>query len=193
MKIVFDMDDILWDFAGKIYRNLNLDENMMTAFDVYESSLSRLDADRFFHELMEPSYFDEVVWFDGIEKMSQMIQMGVEIYINSNCNSEEAKEKKTRALLKIPGIVEKKIILNVNTENKHSPKDIGPDVDIFVDDCPANIAYSKAKLNILRTKPYNITETAKEEMEGKNILYFDTLNEIMDFILQRIKDSNVHY
>lgn len=193
MKIVFDMDDILWDFSGKIYRNINLDENMMTAFDVYESSLSRLDADRFFHELMEPSYFDEVEWFDGIEKISQMTQIGAEIYINSNCNSEEAKERKMRALLKIPGIAEKNIILNVNTENKHSPKDIGPDVDIFVDDCPANIAHSKAKLNILRTKPYNITETAKEEMKGKSILYFDTLNEIMNFIMQRINDSNVHY
>ena len=95
------------------------------------------------------------------------------------------------ALLKIPGITEKNIILNVNTENKHKPKDIEPDVDIFVDDCPANIAHSKSKLNILRTKPYNITETAKEEMKGKSILYFDTLNEIMNFVLQKIKSKRL--
>lgn len=191
MKIVFDMDDILWDFVWKICRTIDIDESMITSFNVYQSSLSRLDADRFFHELMKPSYFDEITWFDGIEKISQITQTGTEIYINSNCNSEEAKERKMHALLKIPGITEKNIILNVNTENKHKPKDIEPDVDIFVDDCPANIAHSKSKLNILRTKPYNITETAKEEMKGKSILYFDTLNEIMNFVLQKIKSKRL--
>lgn len=187
-KTVFDMDDVLWDMNGRVCTRLGIDESKVVTFKVYENPYLS-DAEK---ELLKSGYgnvdmFRDIVWYKGIEKMKILMDMGMDCSVNSNCCGQdiyEVKEPQLNEQLQLPDGHITLNVIGIDTHNKK--KDIGEDVDFFVDDSPYNVLASKAKLNIMPIKYWNYNEPAREIVKDKNVIYLPTLDDIMDFLIGKM-------
>ena len=130
--------------------------------------------------------FKNIDWFDGIDRV---LSLNAEVFINSNCYTQAISDVK-REQLHAMGFDDAHIKLNIVSEkNEEGIKTVGEEVFIFVDDSPYNIANSKAKHNIMLTRPWNTSEDGQTIIGNKKVIYCNTLNEIMDNVERLLKED----
>lgn len=177
-KIVYDVDDVLWGFTAHVVKNLGIDINKMTQFKIRENKLLTLDQQEQVIALFNDSKtFENIVWYDGIKDILYPEKYGISIHINSNCLKEKIAELKTTQLLEIIPIKRENIRCNVIEPMAATKKKIDEDTDILIEDSPYNIVQSPAKINILISQPWNMTDEAREIMKGKSIIRVNSLKE----------------
>lgn len=128
------------------------------------------------------STFENIEWYEGVSDIINIENFGVSVFINSNCMTEEIAKSKRCQLLEVANINTKRIKCNVINAKDCNNKIIDDDTDILIDDSPFNIAKSKAKLNILINHPWNTSQEGKKIMQGKNIIRFNNLKEINEYL-----------
>lgn len=190
VKIVFDMDDVLWDFDGRVCKRIGLDKNRVVTFKVSENPLlNDEEKDTLRRAYADASIFDNIVWYDGINRISELTSMGADVHISSNCAGEEVAIKKHPQLLSALKLPEEKIHLNVIKVDTHHSKNIGSDVYAFIDDNPHNVAESDAKYNFMPIQPWNSTPEAKALVKHKKVIYCKDLNEIINNIKSLLREK----
>lgn len=185
-KIVFDMDDVLWDFCGKACASIGMDVRRIVTFNVnLNPLLSKEEKETLIKAYSDDTIFDNIVWYKGINRLIDLSKK-TDLHINSNCVGECVVGKKKPQLDSVLGFSDDHIHLNVIKVNTHHGKNIGPDVFSFIDDNPNNIAESNAMYNIMPVKPWNYTRTAVQQVSDKHVIYCEDLNTIIDVIEEKI-------
>lgn len=182
-KVVFDIDDILWGLNQRVADRLGYNNNYITNFLIHEnkhlSTKLKNDIIESYHDL---SIFENIQWYEGISEIVNIEQFGTCVFINSNCMTKDIADSKKSQLLDVVDINPERIRCNVIKAKNCNTKIIDDDTDILIDDSPFNIAQSKARLNILINHPWNISEEAIKIMEGKDIIRFNNLREINEYL-----------
>lgn len=189
MKVVFDVDDTLWGLCKKVYDDLGIDIRLMDSFVI--SECERLTDDEKKHILaafQNPDTFKNIKWYEGVEEINKLADLGVEAWIKSNNFTIEVRDTKEKELATVLDIPSERIILNlVSSSDVQSNKNIDRGVDIFVDDNPRNLANSKAKVNIAIKEPWNTSDSARIILKDKHIIYCTTLKDAIDVIKHMAK------
>lgn len=190
MKIVYDIDDTLWGLNKKICEKLNIDENKITKFEIHGiDELTKAEQDSIIYEYTNSDNFRNICWYKGIYDILAPEKLGAQIYIKSNSTSKEIAELKYIQIKQLINIDDSRLQLHIITVGECKKKELDSDMEIFIDDSPYNIANSTAKVNIILNHPWNTSMDALEIMAGKNVIRFDTLEEINDFVYNYVKEK----
>ena len=185
MKVVFDVDDTLWGLVSKVCSDLGIDIDLIDSFTITENEqLTKQQHKEIMEAFKQASTFSNIEWYNGIERINNLHKYGIEAWIKSNNFNSEVSLNKLNELLKVLTIPSDRIVLNiVDSSTKQLNKGIDEDVYVFVDDNPHNLASSKAHINMAIRTPWNTSDKAKQILEGTDVVYCDTLNDIIDYII----------
>lgn len=180
-KYIFDMDGCLWGFDERVCERIGLEYDRVVTFHVSENPLlDDEEKQRLRAGYMDPNIFENIIWYDGADRIRDLVDNDAYVGINSNCGSEKARDlKDVQIVQKFPFLDYRLNLIEIGT---HKKKQVGSDIDVFIDDNPHNIADSDAKLNIMPRKPWNTTDYAKSITYGKNVIQLGSLNEVIDFL-----------
>ena len=189
MKVVFDVDDTLWGLCKKVYSDLGIDINLMDSFMVAECErLTDDEKKRIIEAFQNPDTFKNIKWYEGVEEINQLSELGIEAWIKSNNFGIDVRDTKAKELAEVLTIPSERIILNLVTASEiQSDKGIDKDVDVFVDDNPRNLASSKAKINIAIKAPWNTSDSARIILKDKHIIYCSTFMDAIGVIKHMAK------
>lgn len=186
IKVVFDVDDVLWGLNEKSCSVTGINPDDIVTFRIMENPILNMEQKkRIYESYGNPDVFKNIQWYSGVEKINLLADYGIDVYINSNSLTEEIRNLKYKQLREILNIPEERITLNIIGVGCYKPKPITEEIAIFVDDSPHNIAGSFAQLNLMPTKPWNKRKESMEEATGKNIIKMECLDEIMEYIISR--------
>lgn len=163
-KIVYDVDDCLFDVDGYVCEQLDLDINDFTDWDLSKLPVDvRNKVNKYYH--MCETYTDSKL-FDGIDELKSI----PDLYIHTYCLSPEVGIAKRDRLLSL-GFKAEQIILDFCDKKQ----DIA--TLIIVDDNVDNILRSSAKHKIIINKPWN-----KGFDIGNDAIRVDTLLEANEIV-----------
>lgn len=184
MKIVFDIDDTLWGLNQHIGDDTGVVlSSQLTVYNPLDNkNLTTMQKSYMMTAYKHIETYKNIKWYEGVERINQLYLAGYDIEIKSNCYSEEIAHTKVAQLMQILNLPENAYNMQLITDADIGKKEIGEDVDIFVDDSPYNIATSKAKVNLVLKKPWNTSEWANGIIGDKVVLYFDTFDDIMNYL-----------
>lgn len=187
MKVVFDVDDTLWSLSGKVCERLGLRLSDMDSFIVTENTnLTKEQQDAVHSEYRTAKNFENIKWFNGITRIRELIRRGVDVHINSNSCSERIAELKAIQLDELFHLPKDKVRMNIMTHSTCTKKKMDNDVDVFVDDSPYNVKDSTAKINYMIRAPWNTTPEALALIEGKNVVFCDDLDDVLNHVFEYI-------
>ena len=170
-KVVFDLDDTLWNLNERAAEILNIDYSKLDTFIVGENNhLTEEEKEKLIKLYSDPYLWKDMKLVPGAKLIKQLENYKAEVYINSNCMNEEVQKYKRSFLSDLIGLPDERIILNISSAT-HKPMD--DDIFILVDDSPFNIQKSNAKYNIIPNKPWN--------QHVKADFRFNTLEDIIDW------------
>lgn len=193
-KIVFDVDDVLWSFNARVCRRAGIDERKLTTYNTTECHLLTDGEKRTLLErYSDCDSFMDIVWNDGTEKIHTLRKNGDRLYANSNCFGHEVAQVKGMQLMEGLGFDPDSMSLNVVEHGKRNKKEIGSDVDIFVDDNLHNVACSQATLNIVPEKPWNLNPVERNVVTGMdNVISMPDTNCVMAFLVA-LSEKNTRF
>ena len=153
-KIVFDMDDTLWDLNKRACRMARIDFNKLQTFSLTDNPLlTESEKTRLSNVYNNVDLWRDIIWDPYATDIITLEKLGAKVFINSNCLNQTVADFKRQFVptdLKLP---DNQVILNVVIDGKR--KELDDDMFIFVDDSPFNISKSTAKYNIIPNKPWN--------------------------------------
>ena len=178
--VVYDMDDVLWDYCGTVARLVDIDLKDWTDFHIESiPELSPAKRKHLREMIGRTDFYDQIEFFPGAEDILRPCELSdrVRVEINSNSISDRATDIKTGRLFEmIPGLRAKNLIFgivqngNVRTTLR---KQFNPKSYIVIDDSPYNIASSFAPHNILPEKPWNLSPSGKRVLaQCKQATYY---------------------
>ena len=186
-KIVFDVDDTLWGLNANISKKLHIPSEKLTIFSAMDNqNLTMTERKALLNAYADAKSFENIEWYDGIERILQLEKYGVEIHINSNSATNEIIKLKREQLQQVLTLYDDRLHFNLISMKKATKKELDNDTFILIDDSPHNIALSNAKYNIMPMHPWNTSAEGKKSLCGKTPLYYDNLNKIIDAIKQII-------
>lgn len=183
-KVVFDVDDILWELCRKTCRLAGIDFDTFVLFRVKDNHLWTDEQKQKVIDIFNQNEtFENIEWSDGIERINDLNKI-CDVHINSNALTDDIIRLKREQLKQVIHIPDERVVMNiVNLEHKgETKKVIDNDTYIFVDDSPHNVAMSPAKYNIMIRRPYNQSENGMSLLKGKNVIFCDDLNQVIDTI-----------
>ena len=182
--VVFDIDDILWGCNERVLSQLNISMDKIKEYKISDCDIEESQKSAIVNKYRDVETFKHIKWFDGASSILRIEQSGGEVYICSNCLSEEIKKAKYEL-----AISDTRIFLNVVSEDglrKEFPDSIEP--FIVCDDSPINLANVKAKHKFTIRYPWNESSYAKELLKNDNVQYFNSLNEMCGEIINVLKN-----
>lgn len=169
LKVVYDVDDVLWPLNQRVFAHLQLDFRKDIVYNVSTNPLltpaerrAVLDA---FHQA---ETFVDMDFYPGANEILQSEPLGATVRIHSNCYTPAIAELKRTQIQQIlpqmkPAFIKMSLI---STNPNH--KQVDADAFVFVDDNPYNIAGSKAPVNIVPRQPWNTTTEAAQVLTSKH-------------------------
>lgn len=188
-KIIFDMDDVLWDLNAACIRGTNICLDNIITYNPKDNPIL-CEADKLIlrNAYESPKSFMNIRFHEGLSELVRLEQLGGEIYINSNSLSKEIADLKKQQLMHALAISESRLIFNViSSDSTEIPKKLPEDVFCLVDDSPYNIAKSTAKHNIMIRKPWNTSEFGQKIIGYKDVIYCNSLQECNQIIEELLR------
>lgn len=188
IRVVFDMDDILWDLNRVATDMAKIPYDKIIVFHVNENPLLTEEQKKALKQAYSSDeLFDNMVWYEGAEKIFTLESKDVEVSINSNCLGANVVERKYKLLHNLYAVDDSRLILNDLT--KGVAKKIGDDVTIFVDDSPYNHVMNKTKYHIMMNKPWNTSDMGRAVLGDldKDMIRCENLIEIIEKVKELIK------
>lgn len=168
--IIFDYDDVLFPLNERVCAKVGLDYHSINTFNVNEWNVPRelaMACNAMYHD---PNTFKNADWYDGVEHLFELEELGAEVYIKTKCYSDDIWEVKYGELRKeFVGVPDSRFIYC-----KEEDKGIGTDTFAFVDDCTPHMVRSLAQYNIMPIKPWNIGVADRRLVFNKDIIRTDT-------------------
>ena len=178
-KIVFDLDDTLWDLNKKACQITGVSYYKLRTFITTENPyITDEEKEKLMNIYQNPKLWENMKWLDGAKALSSFEMLGddIKVYILSNCMNQQVVDFKRSFLSKELDIPDDQIILNV--ANNAKKKKLLDNMFIFVDDSPYNVSQSTAKYTIIPNKPWNQNVIN----DHTDLFRFNSLNNILDFI-----------
>lgn len=173
LKVVYDVDDVLWGLNRRVERILGIDKSRNVEYCISRSpTFSPAEQSAIMKCFHDAETFKQMAFFPGASEILDCEPYGATVRIHSNCLTAAIAEQKRIQLHKLlPSLKPAFIKLSVVTPAANR-KAIDQDAYIFVDDSPYNIASSTAKFNLVPRQPWNQTDKAKSTMtaDGKQIV-----------------------
>ena len=174
LKVVFDLDDTLWNLNERACQLTGVDYSKINNFKLHENVLLTDEEKAKMWELyQDPELWRDLPWLEGATEIHELDSDVVEVWLVTNCLNTAVQEFKRSFLSKALHLPEERIILNVTTATS---KKMPEDTFIFVDDSPFNLMASKAKYNLIPDRPWN------RDYKDANAYRFNTLKDIIAFI-----------
>lgn len=175
LKVVYDVDDVLWPLNERVFANLGLEFQKDITYNLRDNNLltptqqsAVLDA---FHQA---DTFREMNFYPGAKNILQVEALGATVRIHSHCYTEEIAElKRTQIQQLLPEMKPSFIKMAIIADNPNY-KQVDADAFVFVDDNPYNIITSKAPVNVVPRQPWNTTATAAQIMTNRRCALIDT-------------------
>lgn len=191
IEIIFDCDDLLWDFNGMACKIANIPIEDITTFN-YDENNRLTDNQR---EALKQAYkrsdiFENMDFYPGTEKIECLIAMGCCVRIVSNSCSQETINHKLRQLKTlIPSLNDDGFRMNLIKPNVHIDKGITERTLVFCDDNANNVVDSKAQYNFMPAKNWNISAAEQKKIANKNVMYFQNTDELISGIIYLVKQT----
>lgn len=181
-KVVFDMDDTLWDLNERACRMAGIDFSKLQTFSLTDNPLlTASEKTRLSKVYNSIELWRDIIWDPYAADIITLEKLGAKVFINSNCMNQAVADFKRQFVptdLKLP---DSQVILNVVTDGKR--KELDDDMFIFVDDSPFNIGKSTAKYNIIPNRPWNQDAVGYRRNSLKDII------ELCKVLLRRDEDE----
>lgn len=183
-KIVFDVDDVLWGFNERVSEMTGIPMKALVTYNINKNpTLTDKERKKIIDCYGSSETFKRIEWYDGVLDLLKLENNGYEVYINTNSLTDEIGELKRKQLKSVLALSDSRMSFNTISNPEH--KSIDDDVYYFVDDSPHNIEKSNAEVNIVINKPWNTSENGVSIMKGKNIVRFDTLRQVLDYLFNK--------
>ena len=180
-KVIYDVDDVLWDLNGYVLRQLGIPPERHVMYDVSQGPLlSATERQDILASFKDPAIFENIDFYPGADEILAVEALGGEVYIHSNnFNSAIAEHKRRQLRQLLPAMNPQRINLSIINHSTNT-KQLLEDVLIFIDDSPYNVAKSQALVNIMPNKCYNTypSEAAKVVASGKVFVEGDYQEEL---------------
>ncbi len=165
LKILYDVDDVLWPCTQHVFGKLNIPIERETDFRIENNpELTPTERDAIIHEFQNADNFAEMNFYASARDILRPEELGAMVGIHSNAYSEAIAQHKLR---QIPELLSKirpeQLIVNVVTPQTNR-KQISSDILAFVDDSPYNIRGSRAKFNFVPRRPWNDNSLMRKVM-----------------------------
>lgn len=188
--IIYDIDDVLWGLNRRVSERLGFNYDDITDFDYKYTDLDAELIKKIYQAYNDRETFRDMGFYDGVEDLLEVEKLGATVLINSCACSEEVVEQKYYEIQKIlPKVNLKHVeIYSPDSKDRHV-KTIGPDVLVFVDDNPHNVAKSQAKYTIVPRKPWNSSERAKNIMarSASELIFIDNFAETLAKVTEIVR------
>ena len=181
-KIIFDLDDTLWNLNAKACALADVDVNKLVIFNMYKNkNLTKDEVNKLYDIYCDPNLWKDIKYHRGVKSIAQLEKYkGVKVFINSNCMNDDVCTYKRSFLSKDLKLPDKQIHLNNSCKKKEIT-----DAFIFIDDNPENILHAKSKYYIVPDKPWN------QNLKGENIYRCYSFAEIVKTIEKILKEEKI--
>lgn len=180
LKVIYDVDDVLWPCTETIFRQLSIDYAKQDDFKVdnnakFTAKEKQAAKDAF----TEVKNFSNITFYPAARDIFKAEELGAKIEINSNCYAQNIIDVKYKQLQRLfdSKNIESKLHLNLVTPHEH--KTLPTDTYIFIDDNPYNIANSTAKFNLIPRRPWNTTSKMQQLAKSSNKIILSHLDNLM--------------
>lgn len=183
LKIIYDVDDTIWQLNRTICNLYGLDCNRIKEYDITKTTVLTEEEKRILLESYHNAEIFKLCQYNkGYERVFNLERLGLaNVYISSaSLNEEIRKVKEYRLLKEIPNINKKHVKLTVG-RNTYQGRVKG---DILIDDSPINIEKEDFKYNILINQPYNYGIVF-----SKPVIRVDSLNQAVDVVEEFVRND----
>lgn len=188
LRVVYDVDDTLWDLNQTIcdVHDLNFDD-IVTYVAVNNPRLTEEQKQVMLAAYGEPEIFKQCKFYDGYERIFDLEKNGIaEVWISSGNMTEEVMTIKAKRLEKeVANINMNHVRLTCSTQI-YQGRVTG---DILVDDSLMNMIKGNFKYNILIDAPYNRNEDDIAAAK-KEIIRVTSLSEAVDLVEDIVRRYN---
>lgn len=194
----YDVDDIVHDCMGVVYKKLRLDINIHDTFQIEKvKGFTPEEQAKIRKTMVDPVSFEQLKFYDGFKEiMRPAIDFKARIVFATNCTSLEIAESKRRqihAQIEIPDEDILTFLIKPTFEGGITKKPLPPKMLFWVDDGIHNLLDADAEFLISMKKPWNYNETELKRLAGKNVTWFENgdlkgINDfVYDLVLERVK------
>ena len=89
-KIVFDLDDTLWDLNKRVCKRANIEPHKITTFLMTDNpNLTEEQKKAILSSFANPEVWNNIEWSRGAKSIRELEALGYDVYVNSNCMNEE--------------------------------------------------------------------------------------------------------
>lgn len=187
-RVVYDVDDTLWDLTGMLCDNFGVNKEDHITYDPKDNPrLSDNEKQMFYEAFRDPEVFKQCRFFDGYEQIFDLEKDGsAEVWISSaNLNESIMEVKRERLRNEIPNINMEHVSLTV-AGTVHQGRVPGY---ILVDDSLSNVANSDFEYYILIDMPHNRNTDILEMYPNKNIIKVHSLKDAIKLVEDFIRND----
>lgn len=161
IKVVYDVDDVLWPLNKRVFTNLKIDFRKDTCYNLFDNpSLTPGQSQAILDAFHQAKTFIDMNFYPGADEILQAESLGAIVHIHSHCYTAEiAKLKRIQLHHLLPQMKASSIKMSLISTNPNN-KQVDTDTYIFIDDNPYNIVNSRAPINIVLQQPWNTTAEA---------------------------------
>lgn len=171
--VIFDMDDVMYDFNGRVASLTGVPYSKFTQFNTYTNpNFTEEERQRVLKSYKDPFTYRNIR-FD--EKMIACINdlhgnWPYNVLISSNCASKEIRDIKMEQLLNVVDLPEADIHLNViDMKTGSFQKDLPRGIYMLVDDSEHNIAQADAKYLVMPARQHNENVLVDGMLKGRKV------------------------
>ena len=158
--VVFDMDDVMYNFNEKVAALTGVPYHKFTQFDTYSNpNMTEGEKERVLAAYQNPDTYRDIVFLKPVIDLINGLHRDhpeLLVIINSNCAGPEIRDIKMEQLLPVLDLPKSQIHLNViDMETQSLQKKLPEDMFIIVDDSIHNIIMADALHKIMPARPHN--------------------------------------
>ena len=183
MRVVYDVDDTLWDCVTDVYAHIGLTPADATHYVWSENAkLAPHQIEGLVAAYSSADFMSKFKFHDGYERIYDAEMDGkAEVWISSaNLSKEAAVAKMIRLMENVPNINPAQVRLTVGKSHAQG-RVVG---DILVDDNVLNVDSSDFRYNILIEKPYTRGDLGlfDKVCREKNVILVSSLSDAVDVV-----------
>lgn len=158
--VIFDMDDVLWNLNNKAARMAGIEVERLIMFSAHKNPLLTDDMrERLLAAYASRKLYEDIIFSPLMVNLVNKIHRDYSEYrvmISSNCMAEYVRDIKLAQLKEVLDIPEENICLNlIDMTTQSTQKILPPDIYLFVDDSPHNIAMADALHKVMPARNWN--------------------------------------
>lgn len=175
LKVVYDVDNVLWPLNQRVFTNLKIDPQKDINYNVLSNHLlGTLEREAVLNAFRQTDTFNQIDFYPGANEILGVESFGATVRIHSHCYTDEIAQSKCRQLRQLLPQIKPAFIKMTIISHDPNHKKVDADAFVFVDDNPYNIITSKAPVNVVPRQPWNTTSEAAQVLTSNRKVLVET-------------------